>query len=225
MEGSKPRSRAPALSHDYYGLRKGNTPSITFRSFSSGPPSPLPPRRNTRLQTNHVLAGGTKKKEKAKATNRRTIVRFDMESTIYHETYSRKDWTSKEIQAIWYSREDFDDILDEVETTVKIISAGLTDPDRGDFCFRGLENEPPDIRERRKGDKQASHRAVFDAQKQGTAADPMMEKLISQIYSCHTRQAAIDAQRTGLWDQRIAGLIWREDLTPTMPKRTWAKAG
>jgi hypothetical protein len=162
-------------------------------------------------------------------------VHFDLRATIAHLIEQRQDLSEHETAAVWYSKAEYFDIQNEVLATLKVISAGFTNPDRGNFCYRGLEYKTPEMRQRRASNVIVSYKAVFSAQrllrkkkKQSSdhGSDDTDDTLIARTYQACSRQCQADAHLVGIWDARATSLLWREDQSPKIPRRTcWAKAG
>jgi hypothetical protein len=165
-----------------------------------------------------------------------SLVAFDLNATIeYHVIPRRQDLTQDTISTIWYKKVDYTEIRDEIEHTVKLMTAGLTDPERVGFCYRGLEYKTPEIRRKRCRNITTSIKVVLKTQNQllyprnnfneYLEEDQDVTELIARRYSAISKQCASDAHCAGVWDARCVILMWRTDKMPTIPRRTWAKAG
>lgn len=71
---------------------------------------------------------------------RKRIVRFSRHATQAH-SISRQDFSVQEINEVWYTKAEYTEIREEIRSTIKLLRAGLTDPERIGFCYRGLEHK------------------------------------------------------------------------------------
>ena len=157
-------------------------------------------------------------------------VRFQEDRNQEFYVDRRHDLLEEEIRAIWFDESDFKAINEETDATVKLLKAGLTDPERAGFCFRGLEQQSPFLSRHRLNDIDRSIKAVVKMQnrlKSQGIAETDLDDSIAKHYQSITKQFQVDAHRIGLWDARVAHLLWRirTDECPKVPRRKWAKAG
>jgi hypothetical protein len=158
--------------------------------------------------------------------HRQIIVRFSRDAIQEHSINRRQDLSVEEINETWYNREEYADIREEIRSTIKLLRAGLTDPERVGFCYRGLEHKTSERGKQRSLNIVQSVEAVLVPQKrmqlEGTIPDP---SAIADGYCAISLQCQNDAHIVGLWDEKSVKLMWRvqADQLPRMPRRTWAK--
>jgi hypothetical protein len=161
---------------------------------------------------------------------RRTrAVHFHLAITTEHSISTRwQDLTKKEKSALWYSKSEFSEIREEVDSTLKLLAAGLTDPERVGFCYRGIEYKTPELRKERTSNVVDSLELVFAAQKylrQRKTPSDSYDTLIARKYRSCTEKCEVDAHRRGIWDAKSVNLLWRQDKSPKLPsRRKYAKA-
>jgi len=71
-------------------------------------------------------------------------VRFDddVEEVIeFHPVLPGTDEVEDARAASWYTAQEYQKIRDEVETTRGLLAAGLSEPERAGYCYRGIEPE------------------------------------------------------------------------------------
>ena len=96
------------------------------------------------------------------ARRRRRVVSFCPTKEIFQASCCH---SKEEIEATWYSKVDYESFQYEIDTTLDVIAAGLTDPERrGGYCFRGLEYKTRQVGCRRSVNIQKARRAVFRVQ-------------------------------------------------------------
>jgi hypothetical protein len=161
---------------------------------------------------------------------RRAIaVHFDLTITTEHSIPTRwQDLTKEETSALWYSKTEFSEIREEIDSTLKLLAAGLTDPERVGFCFRGIEYKTPELRKQRVSNVTNSLWVVIAAQKylrERKTPSARHDTLIAQKYRSCTEKCEVDAHRRGLWDAKSVDLLYHQDQSPKLPRRKYAKAG
>ena len=135
----------------------------------------------------------------------------------------REDLTVAEIEAVWYTKSEYADMREEVSATVKLIRAGLTDPERVGFCYRGLEYKAANVGQIRSENMDKAFGAVFAAQRRGVRKSVPSERLELIIAKKYEGCAAVcqhQARKVGEWDAKNVELMWRSrDETPKPPAR------
>lgn len=92
------------------------------------------------------------------------LIRFQSDIEV---SWDETKWTQEEIEATWYSKEEYQGIHGELDDTAELIAAGLMeDPERGGHCLRGLEYKAQDAKDRRRRNIWKSQRAVLRIQDQ-----------------------------------------------------------
>jgi hypothetical protein len=159
-------------------------------------------------------------------------VHFDLAVTTEHSIPRWQDLTKEERSALWYSRSEFAEIREEIDSTLKLLAAGLTDPERVGFCFRGIEYKTPELRKQRASNVINSLKVVFAAQKylqqrktESWSPSDKCDTLIARKYRSCTEKCEVEAHRRGLWDAKSVDLLWHQDQFPKLPRRKYAKAG
>ena len=176
------------------------------------------------------------------------------DTTVEHIVPALRNMGEDEIQAVWYTKSEYNTIREEMEYTLKLVSAGLTDPERAGFCYRGIEARTDAMRQIRSQVIEQSIHAVLAAQEEvlstedggvteledtssssgSSSYDSELRDeraiIISKLYKEYTIRSEMEAKRRGQWDERSAILLNRKqggDESPRKPSRrtTWAKAG
>jgi hypothetical protein len=130
----------------------------------------------------------------------------------------------QEINASWYSEAEFREIGEDIESTVKLLREGLTDPERVGFCYRGLEHKTPERGQERRLNIVLSVESVM-VQQNRRKSDMCAALGNANTYCAISRRCEKDAHIVGLLDAKIVALLWRErgDELPRMPRRKCAK--
>ena len=110
--------------------------------------------------------------------------------------------SEEEINATWYTADEFQVIKQTLVTTIRFMTAKK--PLEGDLCKRGLEFRTPTGAKTRKANKLKSLRAVWNEQvsqwKSGTADD----EAIRRVYLEETKDSCDEAHRMGQSDEKEA---------------------
>ena len=150
-------------------------------------------------------------------------VRFNLSGTDTYYVSHLKDLSDRQKRRIWYSSEEYDSIKFEIDETLKLLSNGLSDPERAGYCFRGLENKVQSVIDR-------SVRSVLGVQRlsKGSVATSEDETLMSRQYHSCAKHAVISARKAAWDDARCVVVINNVDWPPKPPRRkkqTIARAG
>lgn len=132
-----------------------------------------------------------------------SAVRF-FERVQVRKTIHVKNFTKDEIDACWYSDQDFDCMRDDVYIAGNLIDEGLLETDNEDCCRRGAEDHAPLQSRRRRKIKRAVREAVKEEQRlqwEENSSDPEFIAQISQIKSSPSLQLA---RERALNDERAA---------------------
>lgn len=167
---------------------------------------------------------------RSQTTNRRLfrrqiIVRFSRDANQEHSISQRQDLSVREINEAWYNKAEYTEIGEEIKSTIKMLQAGLTDPERVGMCYRGLEHKTSERGRQRSINIVQSVESVLLLQQnklEGTKPDP---GAIANSYCAVSKTCQNQAHRVGLCDAKSVELLWRirGDELPRMPRRKWAK--
>jgi hypothetical protein len=109
--------------------------------------------------------------------------------------------SDEEVNAIWFSREDFEDMKDSYAETVRMISKGAFKGDDDEHCARGLEYRTREGAFKRKTNKWNALQAVLDEQDRQQRLGINDDELLREAYveeNLHCRLAALEL---GIQDQ------------------------
>jgi hypothetical protein len=155
---------------------------------------------------------------------RHRIVRFSRDATQEHSISRCQDLTVQEINNAWYSKSEYREIGEVIQSTIKMLRAGLTDPERVGMCYRGLEHKTSERGSQRSLNIVQSVESVLLHQHQlkGSKPDP---RAIANAYCAISQHCQKHAHRVGLWDAKSVELLWRIrcDESPQIPRRKLAR--
>lgn len=111
------------------------------------------------------------------------------------------DMKKEEVEATWYSREEFKELKEAVYLVLrKMVNGGLS----ADECTRGLEHRTPEGATRRKQNKLNAFQVVWNAQEsqwEDNISDP---EAISIVYQMQTYKSRETSVKLGLHDAMVA---------------------
>ena len=112
------------------------------------------------------------------------------------------DFTNEQVEATWYTPDEFKMMKRDVHITVKMMSRnerlGI------DQCVRGLEHKTREGRQRRMMNQIESISAVMDEQDLQRLDGTYDDERIARVYKSYTVHCAASAHFHGLSDQRVA---------------------
>ena len=154
-------------------------------------------------------------------------VRFSPRGNRSKLVESRYDYTPEEFKSLWFTPSEFREIRAHVDETVKMLRAGLTDPERAGYCYRGVEHKVSALAKQRKRNIEAGYEAVLSLSFEDHAflsCDQDYddeEECIAKLYHIRTKHCLIEAQQVGSCDARAVQLINNAGgfQTPRMPTR------
>lgn len=156
--------------------------------------------------------------------------------------------TSAEARKSWFCEQEYQDMQEDVEMTLKMRAAGLANgTERREFCDRGLKEKSSKYRNSTKERMWGSRRAVYELQEHfrvwngeadklrgesyklstysidfkertGTSARDEVQT-IATVYKEFSRSFRRDAYRIGLADAHVARAQWNFDSSPVIPRR------
>ena len=102
----------------------------------------------------------------------------------------------------------------EVELTANLLLMDC--PERGGYCYRGLENASLEISCAHAVERTACLEAVLSIQNKNAS-------LLALICHDRSRKSCMEARERAVCDAKNVQLMWRvtTDATPKLPKRTW----
>jgi hypothetical protein len=160
---------------------------------------------------------------------RQRVVRFSPDTTRVHRVSRLQDLSVQEINETWYSKAEYMEIREDIESAIKLNGAGLTDPEQVRFFYRGCESKTSERSMQRLHNIDQSVQSVMLEQKRmqllkGSAPDP---RVIANKYSVISTMCQNDAHLVGLWDAKCVERLWwiRRDELPRMPRRVKSVAG
>ena len=119
-----------------------------------------------------------------------------------------KNYTSKEIEACWYSKTDLAEIKEDIITTRDLIVAGKLERDSDEYVRRGAENYVEKEVLRRSRAKSTAREAVFDEQETQWELDSDSEPdYIAHFYRAACHLEVRRAYSVGLRDQIEAEIV------------------
>ena len=152
----------------------------------------------------HTQQGTTTTTNSATAAKKRSPVLVSFApSVIVRNVQHLNDISKEEIEATWYTPDEFKELKRDVHITVKMMSRnerlGI------DQCIRGLEHKTKDGRARRMMNQIESMSAVLDEQDYQLVNNIYYDdERIARVYKSYTIHCAASAHFHGLSDQRVA---------------------
>jgi hypothetical protein len=128
----------------------------------------------------------------------------------------RETLSMKQQNALYYSKEEYKAIRVELFRQLRHITANTVDEssfisDDEDVCIRGLENETPSGKEKRRQNKLLARRKVLDEYRFQQRNNVTDDQYISYVYTMHARRAVEDAIEMGKRDAMEAERLYTED--------------
>lgn len=140
-------------------------------------------------------------------------VRFSPRVTVFNHIHVN-DLTANEIASSWYAKEDYQQLRQDIKTTIRSM---LNDPVRSrnddpDYCTRGLEFKTPSESRRRRGNRQLAMASVLNYQESAwdSGEDFANPNGLAKVYSFHTYISGREAHLMATLDARAAKGIEEE---------------
>jgi hypothetical protein len=195
---------APSLSDSAKGILMNSDYSLNVRlsSHASSCRKDIAPECPIRS----IPSREAEKKSPRQQIPRSTRVRFYPHVRIQRVT-NRKDLPKKQIEQVWYNREEFKGTRNECLSTIKLMADGqeLNDEDEG-LCIRGLEYKTGTAYKTRQRNKLEIRKIVFEEQgfqsESGMEDDPEWIAKLSVDQSRSCVKAGIETARNDERDSR-----------------------
>lgn len=130
-------------------------------------------------------------------------VRFVSEDPIVYSIPSWKTYTAEERRALFYQRQDYEEITKACCKEILKLFKGRVLRDKK-YCARGLESHAPRAALTRAMTKQAATAIVLAEQRYQRSEGIRNEDLIAEVYRDATSSSQVWANRMGMMDQRAA---------------------
>jgi hypothetical protein len=132
-----------------------------------------------------------------------------------HRIPQRKTLTVEQLNALYYSKEEYKasrvDVFHQLQRIIANTSDESSSTDDEDVCRRGLENETPSGKEKRRQNKVLARRKVLDEYGFQQRYNVTDDQYVSHVYSMLARRAVEDAIEMGKRDAMEAEMIYSED--------------
>ena len=119
-----------------------------------------------------------------------------------------EDYTADEIAAVWYNKNDFEEMKIEIKVTVRFMETGTKLPS-DKTSIRGLEHKTRAGAWRKFQNKRIAYCAVLDEQDNQWANNIDDPDAIAQVYAEHSALCHVIAQKNGRKDAIEAQKVYR----------------
>ena len=137
----------------------------------------------------------------------RTSVRFNETVAVRPITHV-DDLSDDDLDALWFTRDDFAKMKRSFSNTTKLISQGLYAEDEDHICARGLEHRTKCAARNRRRTRWHAIGAVLLEQRRQRNLGIRDDELISEAYTEENLRCRLVALRLGVQDQKQAEAIW-----------------
>jgi hypothetical protein len=140
------------------------------------------------------------------------------QSLDVHEICHFRDLSPEDVEATWYSTDDFDEIKKSLVVTLRLMMADK--PVGDDQCTRGLEFRTPQGAKYRKRNKVEALTAVWNEQVQQWQNDVVDDEAIRRVYLEHSIKCRDAARKFGIHDEKVIRKYIKEGQTTSTTTTT-----
>lgn len=146
------------------------------------------------------------------STGKKRKLRFRLESNEVRHILHLQDLREEEVRAVWYAREDYEQIKMTLIPVIKKMMRGETIEESNEMSSRGLEFRTREGALRRQKNKMEAWTAVLDEQDRQVSAGLWDEEQLAKVYSTSSAKSRERAGAFGQLDAAVArSLVTAED--------------